>query len=555
MKKVNNSEQARKKGLFIFFSFLLVLILTPLTYAETWSFQGDINHLAYSSLNSDYETFEGSLQGTANIDADSQPIIFDIDNAGNNEIIVYDDDTIYILDENAIIIRQSTLDSSILTPPSIYEYQGDDYIATITTTEVNLLDSTLSRVYNYTLSSSGVVRAVLSCVPEENCYVTYENDTNATHLTFNTTVKVETVGKLLNISSQKGLAIETVNNDKGYFICDDDENGNYGLCAVDYINRILDVAFSSDGIIDNIANNEQISPAVTYAFDGGTQEIGISYIDCTAGTDTNYHLHAYRSDGTTYNDRKIVLLNDRAGCSDYSLWSYPYINEVDPEFFCGIAEGQPASYVNEERGLFCFNVDTLSTYNVSFNPPGTQEAYNIISTDTDDDNLYAEVITYNGMFSYDFVEIYDMENSFSSGAYLSYGDVNGDGYGDVVGATATQVKVISNIDEITDAYSVTTDPTNNSIIKGIDDVRNATGLNLGYTAIWLIIMIFVSYILWTNGASGGVEGFGALALVNVFLLILGFYLGFIGIGIVVTILILSVAVIVFTVNKGMNGGG
>ena len=83
--------------------------------SDEWLYQSNNYHTGFSTTNSDYETYDGSLQGTANIDADYQAIIYDINEAGNNEIIISDNATIYYLDETASIIRQTTLSNNIIT--------------------------------------------------------------------------------------------------------------------------------------------------------------------------------------------------------------------------------------------------------------------------------------------------------------------------------------------------------------------------------------------------------------------------------------------------------
>ena len=117
-----------------------------------------------------------------------------------------------------------------------------------------------------------------------------------------------------------------------------------------------------------------------------------------------------------------------------------------------------------------------------------------------------------------------------------------------------------NIDIITDEEQEIIDELvleeEDAISRTIDDIDDLLGLGFGRTIIWLIIMVFVSYAIWTGGALERPDiTFGIITLVNVLLLVIGFKLGFIGIGIIFIVIIGLLGSLAIRFRQMATGGG
>jgi hypothetical protein len=93
----------------------------------------------------------------------------------------------------------------------------------------------------------------------------------------------------------------------------------------------------------------------------------------------------------------------------------------------------------------------------------------------------------------------------------------------------------------------------NSIKDAFDSILGNTGL--GYTALWFIIMIFLAVAIWIYGRGSGIST-GIIVFTEMLMIILGTYLGFIGIGIIIVLVLVSLAVLVVYMRNlflGTNG--
>lgn len=94
---------------------------------------------------------------------------------------------------------------------------------------------------------------------------------------------------------------------------------------------------------------------------------------------------------------------------------------------------------------------------------------------------------------------------------------------------------------------------NNSIQQGIDQIDEWT--NLGYTAIWLIIMIVFCVWIVYQMHKEPLMALGIIVFGEVAMLILGVVLGFIGIGVLIALIITLLLALVFWLLPKFIGGG
>jgi len=104
-----------------------------------------------------------------------------------------------------------------------------------------------------------------------------------------------------------------------------------------------------------------------------------------------------------------------------------------------------------------------------------------------------------------------------------------------------------------DAVLPTGIETNNSISNLTNVLDDYTGL--GSTVIWLLIMLFVSVMVFTQSpASSGIT-VGIIAFLNGGMLIIGAYMGLIGTGALISVLVIAIALIGFQARRLFTGAG
>jgi len=106
-----------------------------------------------------------------------------------------------------------------------------------------------------------------------------------------------------------------------------------------------------------------------------------------------------------------------------------------------------------------------------------------------------------------------------------------------------------------DAEITETDLTDNSIRTMMDELVALSGL--GHTLIWLVVMLLVAIGIWLvapHSPSNSHVILGSLVFIEVLLMIIGSFLGFLSIGILVATLIVMVAISAITFRKFFFGG-
>jgi len=112
------------------------------------------------------------------------------------------------------------------------------------------------------------------------------------------------------------------------------------------------------------------------------------------------------------------------------------------------------------------------------------------------------------------------------------------------------------IGEITDTTGASY--RNSSINEGLNAIDITFGLNLGIKAIWFIIMIALAMVIFVKGhdfTNNGVLLGGTIGIVEFFMILLGFFLGIIGWGIIITIILTGCIVVAVLIRRQFTGGG
>lgn len=211
----------------------------------------------------------------------------------------------------------------------------------------------------------------------------------------------------------------------------------------------------------------------------------------------------------------------------------------------------------------------------------TSVGVQITVTDVDGDNVAARAILYDGDSN---EQDSGWSANFSSGTTISFGFIanttvstgvltllardtgnpteedeitltfsvssTGVEFGDCTTATT----VTAEEEDADDGILLDESESDNSITTGVNYISAATGLSA--TLIWLLFMAFLSIGLWQDAnRKESAWALGIIALVEVILLIIGALLGFIGTGIIITIVVTSIAVSGLYLRRGATANG
>tara|TARA_Y100000310_G_scaffold345798_1_gene470088 strand:- start:709 stop:3063 length:2355 start_codon:yes stop_codon:yes gene_type:complete len=129
---------------------------------------------------------------------------------------------------------------------------------------------------------------------------------------------------------------------------------------------------------------------------------------------------------------------------------------------------------------------------------------------------------------------------------------NGVEFGDCVTSSSTNITV--EVSGIIENATISVDATDNSVITGIQNFSDISGL--AGTTIWLILMLAFSLFMFFHGATmewSGNSTVGAIAIINVLFIILGARLGILSTGLVVIIVTLAVVIIGVFLGRFITG--
>jgi len=170
------------------------------------------------------------------------------------------------------------------------------------------------------------------------------------------------------------------------------------------------------------------------------------------------------------------------------------------------------------------NVSSGTTFNFNFvaNQTGNNYKMSILGRDTNNSDDSPDKIS----FSY----------TVSDDGVFEFGDC----------ISSNSFDLITGEDDLVDEEDVIlpTDPTlsDNAITNAVNTFLGMTGL--GSLIIWLIVMVVVGYGVWVQSSVQTSATFGIILLLEAFLLIIGSLLGFISLGIIITVVLISIAIAV-----------
>src|SRR3989338_3706609 len=245
-------------------SSLILILLIPCAYS--WEqFQSDnvnsgkANGTGYFN-SKEISNFTDSLNGM-----NYQPLIYDIDANGKNEIIIFSGNYLKILDSRLNLIDEKFV-GNLLGQPAVFNVDNDLFKEIIFISNVFGVDyffayeynGSFNHAFNFTITNGGIGSGIKCtaigstdvCVFIDNSqYVHIVNLSSKSDSSYNTSAysntqeKIPAIGDLHNNGSLEAV-----------FWFDANNNNQYGIMAFDLVNKQLDYGFNNNGTVDDIVH-------------------------------------------------------------------------------------------------------------------------------------------------------------------------------------------------------------------------------------------------------------------------------------------------------------
>src|SRR3989344_2708169 len=241
---------------------ITVLLLFPSSYAAWQTYQNDLRNTGFSDGNGYFPAKTSNF--TSELGMNFQPLADDLDSDGNNEIVMFANNSLIILNKELEILSQTRI-CSILGQPTLFNLDNDSMVEIIFNARqisgdyffaYQLNNSALQQEFNITLSNdanfSGIkclnLNGTDTCIfKDKQNYINIINIGSRNINIYNTSA--------YNESRHTVPAIGDIDNDGRYeavWWFNIDDSGGYGFVVFDIDNKSLETNFNKNGIVDNI---------------------------------------------------------------------------------------------------------------------------------------------------------------------------------------------------------------------------------------------------------------------------------------------------------------
>ncbi len=448
------------KGVALF----LFLILVPNVFANWQTYQNDLRNTGASNGTGYFPL------NTANFSVDLgmafQPLIDDLNSDGNNEIVLFSNDSLIIFNSQLMILNQVKI-GTILGQPTLFNFDSDNLIEIIFNARQSsdyffvyqFNNSNLNQEFNITLNNdanfSGIkclnLGGTNSCIfKDKQNYINIVNMSSKIDTIYNTSIYNET--------RQTVPAIGDIDNDGNYeavFWFNNDSSGGYGFLVFDLNERridwIVDNIFSpfiavpgderfehlrlkGQPVLVDLNNDNKLEVAASVFYDDS--------INVDLASDWFTELFVYNYNGTKQFSKceKNPSNNCNDGVSTRSMWegTNPFILDVANNGFNDIC------FIKDKKIDFNFKNMTINCYNYSgdlildseiFPSTDTIKTATIADINNDGDK---EIITENHIYARNGSSI--LELNLGSNFIISV-DIDGNKGLDLVWTFGNQTKV------------------------------------------------------------------------------------------------------------------
>ena len=440
--------------------FLIILVLLTINANAFWqTYQNDLRNTGAAN-GTGYFPLRTANFSDDSIGMDFQPLVDDLDRNGNNEIVIFSNNSLVIFNPQLDVLTQTKV-GSILGQPALFNFDDDNPVEIIFNSRQNLTDyffvyqyneSKLNQEFNITLpyeaNFSGIkclnLNGTDSCVfKDEKNYIHVINLSSKADSFYNTSIYDEiqqTVPAIGDIDDDGSL--------EAVFWFNEDNNSDYGLLAFDLRQR------SIKWVIDNtyapIASNYILKgqPVLADLNNDNKLEIATSVFyddlcNVEACGDWFTELFVYNSTGGKLFSRceknpSNVDCNDGSSSSSKFEGTNPFILNINHSSFDSVC------FIKDKKAGYSFKNMEASCYNYSGDMvfesellPTTVTVKTAIAADINNDGNN-EIITEKQIYDKNGSSILELQ--FGSNFVVPV-DIDGNKGLDLVWAANSQTKV------------------------------------------------------------------------------------------------------------------
>ena len=364
-----------KKNLFIIIISMLILscITASASFTNEWEeYQDDPSNRGFVHDDIGIWNSVGAVL-TRNIGNDFQPIILDWDDDSSNDVISFSTTFITVLNENLETKDTLNIVKTPLSQPTFYLNGTSELLAIIVSNELRIYDYNGTDIFLVNSTSINTTGTKVTGVKYSNSFIYFAASMNATQSNFykirgNNFTIINTTTFSGNVTHNPAIGdIDLDTIDEIVIVCDNNNNGEYGLCVFDADLGNFDVGFNNSGILDDLhtkGGDTYVTSPLIYNLDDATDREIIfarSVEGTCGGVAFNYlpTITAYNSDGTTLWSRTGNTGTVFPGCPNSAhdpFWiTQPFIafDDAGNDLVCAVGNGDTNNEIWEHMG--CLN--------------------------------------------------------------------------------------------------------------------------------------------------------------------------------------------------------
>ena len=345
-----------------------------MSFASWQTYQNDLRNTGNSSGTGYFPLKTSNF--SIGLGMDFQPLVDDLDLDGNNEIALFSNESLIILNPQLEKLSEIKI-GAILGQPTLFNFDDDDFIEIVFNSRQNLdyfsvyqyNNSNLQQEFNITLSNDANFSGIKCFYGNSLNYCVFKDKLNNANIINLEARNVNSYNLVsLNESRQTVTAIGDIDNDgniDAVFWIPSTDGNNYGLAAFDLVDNSIKwatnpvfVAFSKSYLLKG-------NPVLADLNNDGILEIAVSvFYDDSCNfdvcTDKFTELFIYNSNGTKlFSKCEIGFGGCNDGSSTRSTWegTNPFVLDYDKngiDDICFVKDKKSGGYF-ENMSLNCYN--------------------------------------------------------------------------------------------------------------------------------------------------------------------------------------------------------
>ena len=367
---------------------LVFILLTTNAYASWQTYQNDLRNTGSSDGTGHFPLKTANFSNT-DFGMDFQPLVGDLDSNGNNEIVIFSNNSLIIFNPQLNILNQAKI-GSLLGQPALFNFDNDNLIEVIFNARQNSTDyffayrysnSALRQEFNITLANEANFGGI-KCFSSNGDFCVFKDKRNYIHI-INMTSRTDSpyITSIYEERRHTVPAIGDIDNDgnpEAVFWFNADNNSGYGFLVFDLSSR--NVKWKVDNIFSPLILGPSLfhhlftlkgQPVLVDLNNDGKLEIAASvfYDDSRNddGTDWFTELFVYSYNGTglfSKCERNVInnLCDDGSGAKSRWEGTNPFVLDYDKNAIDDICFVKD---VKNKVGAIAFFHMALNCYNYS----------------------------------------------------------------------------------------------------------------------------------------------------------------------------------------------